>query len=59
MEEVLFFFFPLFGQCSSFLFFLAERVFYLFKKKKKVQELQKSSLSDLCLVSKCNICVYT
>ena len=55
MEEVFFF---LFGQGSSFLFFLAERVFYL-KSKKEVQELQKSSLSDLCLVSKCNICVYT
>lgn len=61
MEEIFFKFFFFTVQVISILFFLAERVFYLLKvkRKKEVQELQKRSLSDLCLIFKCNICVYT
>lgn len=45
---------------SIFFFFWLEPFLYLSKvKRKKVQELQKKSLSDLCLISKCNICMYT
>lgn len=45
---------------SIFFFFWMKGFLYLLKvKRKKVQELQKKSLSDLCLISKCNICVYT
>lgn len=57
IEEILFFY----NTGHFYFIFLTVRVLYLLKvkRKKEVQELQKSSLSDLCLISKRNICVYT
>lgn len=56
MEE---FFFSFLDNAVHFYFFWLKGFSIYVKSKKEVQELQKSSLSDLCLVSKCNICVYT
>ena len=57
MEE--YFFFSFLDNAVHFYFFWLKGFSIYVKSKKEVQELQKSSLSDLCLVSKCNICVYT